>query len=162
MTTLGSDLSTSHTCHPRVQGSHNRSAPTRVTTRVGTVHCTTVDYDVQYWPGITYQLADGVSRLRVEGASSEPVDEKVLCFAVQWRGEERNPRQGTVHWKTPIDPGEADHAFAVVPEECYVSSVTVEEFLREQAEDPFCRALAETVGNPDSRYEVDRYGFLVR
>ena len=42
MTTLGSDPSTSHTCHPRVQGSHNPSARTRVTSRVGTVHCTTV------------------------------------------------------------------------------------------------------------------------
>ena len=42
MTTLGSDPSTSHTCHPRVQGSHNPSAPTRVTTRVGTVPCTTL------------------------------------------------------------------------------------------------------------------------
>ena len=37
----------------------------------------------------------------------------------------------------------------------------MEEFLLEQAEDPFCRAAAETVGNPDSRYDVDRYGFLV-
>ena len=34
-------------------------------------------------------------------------------------------------------------------------------FLREQAEDSVCRAAAETVGNPYSRYDVDRYGFLV-
>ena len=46
MTTLGSDPSTSHTCHPRVQGSHNPSAPTRVTTRVGTVHCTTLSMKI--------------------------------------------------------------------------------------------------------------------
>ncbi|CDF40922.1 unnamed protein product [Chondrus crispus] len=98
------------------------------------------DYDVQYRPGIKHQLAGGVSRLR----------------------EEHNPRQGTVHWETPVDPGRAEHAFAVIPEERDVSSVTVEEFLREQAEDPFCRAAAETVGNPDSRYDVDRYGFVVR
>ena len=55
------------------------------------------DYDIQYRPGIKHQLADGVSRLPAEGASSEPVDDKVPCFALQWRGEEQNPRHGTVH-----------------------------------------------------------------
>ncbi|CDF38169.1 unnamed protein product [Chondrus crispus] len=120
------------------------------------------DYEVKYRPGIKHQLADGVSRLRVDGATSEPVDDEVPCFAVQWREEEQNPRQGTVHWETPVDPGRAEHAFTVIPEERDVSSVTVEEFLREQAEDPFCTAAAETVGNPDSRYDVERYGFVVR
>ncbi|CDF39905.1 unnamed protein product [Chondrus crispus] len=120
------------------------------------------DYDVQYRPGIKHQLADGVSRLGVDGATPEPVDDEVPCFAVQWQEEEHNPRQGTVHWETPVDPGRVEHAFAVIPEERDVSPVTVEEFLREQAEDPFCRAAAETVGNPDSRYDVDRYGFVVR
>ena len=113
------------------------------------------DYDVKYRPCIKHQLADGVSRLRVEAASSEPVDDEVPCFAVQWREEERDPRRGTVNWETSVDPGEARRAFAVTPEERDVSSVTVEEFLRELVEDLFYRAAAETVGNPDSRYDVD-------
>ena len=38
----------------------------------------------------------------------------------------------------------------------------MEEFPRNQAEDLFCRGAAETVGTPDARFDVDRYGFLVR
>ena len=117
--------------------------------------------DVQYRPSINHQLADGVSRLRLEGESADPVEYKA-CFAVQLKGEEQNPRQGTVHGEDPRRPGDAEHAFAVVPEERDVSSVTVEVFQREQAEDPFCRSAAETVGNPDSRFDVDRHRFLAR
>ena len=84
----------------------------------------------------------------------------MICAAMA-RGEQ-NSRQGTVHWENPVDPGEAEHAFVVTPEERDVSSVTVEEFLRKQAEVPFCRVAAETVGNPYSRFDVDQYGFLVR
>ena len=80
---------------------------------------------------------------------------------VQWRGEEQNLRQGTVHWETPVDRGEAEHALAVTPEERDVSSVTVEEFLQEQAENSFCRGASKTVGNPDSCFDVYQYGFLV-
>ena len=119
------------------------------------LHLAEYDNDVQYRPGIKHQLADGVSHLRVKGASSEPVDDEVPCFAVQWRGEKQTPRQGTVHWEIPVDRGVAEHTFVVVPEERDVSSVTVEEFLRKQAEDPFCRSAAETVRNPDSHYDVD-------
>lgn len=42
-------------------------------------------------------------------------------------------------------------ALAVTPEERDLSSVSVEEFLQEQAEDPFCRAAAEIFWNPDCR-----------
>ena len=39
---------------------------------------------------------------------------------------------------------------------------TVEEFLNEQATDPFCRKKAEAVGEKDSQFDYDRYGILVR
>lgn len=38
----------------------------------------------------------------------------------------------------------------------------MEELLQEQAEDPFCRAAAEMVGDSACDHDVDRYGFLVR
>ena len=41
------------------------------------------DYELQSRPGVKYQLADGVSRLRIDGGDTELVDDEVPCFAVQ-------------------------------------------------------------------------------
>ena len=122
------------------------------------------DYEVQYRPGVKHQLADGVSRLRVKDALSEPVDDEVPCFAVQWQEEGENPsRRGTVQWVPPPYRSDGDdYALAVTPEERDISPISIEEFLQEQAGDPFCQSAAETVGEPASDYDVDRYGFLVR
>ena len=40
--------------------------------------------------------------------------------------------------------------------------VSADELLTAQAEDPFCKEKANSVGDPRSQFEFDRYGFLVR
>ena len=119
------------------------------------------DYEVQYRPGVKHQLADGVSRLRTDGGDTAPVDDEVPCFAVQY-DEGSEALLDKVHWDLPQDRPDGCHALAITPEERDAASISVEEFLRAQAEDAFCRFAAETVGTPNSKFDIDRYGFLVR
>ena len=118
------------------------------------------DYEVQYRPGVKPQLADGVSRFRTDGGDTEPVDDEVSCFAVQC-DEGSEALLENVHWDLPQDRPDGCHALAIAPEESDAASVSVEEFLCAQAEDAFCRFAAETVGTPNSKFDMDRYGFLV-
>ena len=67
-----------------------------------------------------------------------------------------------MHWDLPQDLPDGCHALAITPEERDAASISVEEFLRAQAEDAFCRFAAEAVGTPNSKFDIDRYGFLVR
>ncbi|CDF38306.1 unnamed protein product [Chondrus crispus] len=119
------------------------------------------NYEVQYRPGVKHQLADGVSRLRTDGGDTTPVDDEVSCFVVQSQ-EGSASLLGKVHWDLTQDRPDGFYVLAVTPEERDVSSISVANFLREQADDAFCRAAADTVGEPNSKFDVDRYGFLVR
>ena len=67
-----------------------------------------------------------------------------------------------MHWDLPQDRPDGCHALAITPEERDAASISVEEFLSAQAEDAFCRFAAETVGTPTSKFDIDRYSFLVR
>ena len=67
-----------------------------------------------------------------------------------------------VHWDLPQDHPDGCHALAISPEERNAASISVEEFLRAQAEDAFCRFAAETFGTPNSKFDINRYGFLVK
>ena len=119
------------------------------------------DYELQYRPGVKHQLADGVSRLRTDGGDTEPVDDEVPCFTVQC-DEGSEPLLDMLHWDPPQDRPDGCHALAITAEEREAASTSVEEFLRQQAEDAFCRFAAETVGTPNSKFDIDRNGFLVR
>ena len=119
------------------------------------------DYEVQYRPGVKHQLMDGVSRLCTDGGDTAPVDDEVPCFAVQY-DEGSEALLDKVHWDLPQGRPDVCHALAITPEERVAASISVEEFLRAQAEDAFCRFAAETVGTPSSKFDIDRYGFLVR
>ena len=67
-----------------------------------------------------------------------------------------------MHWDLPQDRPIGFHALAITPEERDAASISVREFLRAQAEGAFCRFTAETVGTPNSKFDIDRYKFLVR
>ena len=118
------------------------------------------DYELQYRPGFKHQLADSVSRLRTDGGDPAPVDGEVPCFAVQY-DEGSEALLEKVHWDLPQDRLDGCHALAITPEEHDAASISVEEFLSAQAEVAFCRFTAETVGTPNSKFDIDRYGFLV-
>ena len=119
------------------------------------------DYEVEYRPGVKHQLADGVSRLRTDGGDTAPVDDEVPCFAVQY-DEGSEALLDKVHWDLPQDRPDGCHTLAIKSEKRDAASISVEEFLRAQAEDAFCRFAAETVGTSNSKFDIDRYGFLGR
>ena len=60
------------------------------------------NYEVQYRPGVKHQVADGVSRLRTDGGDTEPVDDEVPCFVVQYE-DGSEPLLDKVHWDPPQD-----------------------------------------------------------
>ena len=119
------------------------------------------DYELKYRPGIKHQLADGVSRLRTDGGDTEPVDDEVSCFVVQY-DEGSEALLDKVHWDLPQDHPSGCRTLSITPEERDPAYISVEEFPRSQAEDAFCHFAAETVGTPNSKFYIDRYGFLVR
>ena len=92
---------------------------------------------------------------------TEPVDDEVPYFAVQY-DEEREALLDKVHWDLSQDRPDGCHALEITPEKRDAASISVEEFLRAQAGDAFCRFAAKTVGTPSSKFDIDRYGFLVR
>ena len=99
------------------------------------------DYEVQYRPGVKQQLADGVSRLRTAGGDTASVNDEVPCFAVQY-DDGSEALLDKVHWDLPQDRPDGCHALAITPEERDAASISVEEFLRAQAEDAICRFAA--------------------
>ena len=124
------------------------------------------DYDVQYRPGVKQRLADGVSSLRTDEGETAAVDDEVSCFVVQVLIQEPDVGPVDIDWAPPTERSiknarERPQALAVTPEQTDVSSLSVEEFIQAQAADEFCIRAARTVGEPGSKYEVDRYGFLV-
>ena len=119
------------------------------------------EYKVQFRPSVKHQLADGLSHLRTDGGDTEQVDDEVPCFAVQY-DEGSEALLDKVHWDLSQGRPDGCHALAINPEERDAASISVEEFIRAQAEDAFCRFAAETVGTPNSKFDIDRYDFLVR
>ena len=117
------------------------------------------EYKVQFRAGVKHQLADGVSRLRTDGGDTESVDDEVPCFAVQY-DEGSEALLDKVHRDLPQDCPDVCHALAITPEERGAASISVQEFLRAQAEKAFCRFAAETFGAPNSKFDIGRYGFL--
>ena len=88
----------------------------------------------------------------------EETPNEVPCFAVQY-DEGREALLGKVRWDLPQNRRDGYHALAITPEERDAASISVEEFLRGQAEDAFCRFAAETFGTPNSKFDIDRYVF---
>lgn len=74
-------------------------------------------------PGMQHELGNAVSRFGGEGAVSEPVDDEVPCFKVQWQEEIEAQGQKTVQWEAPLDRSTGGKSIAVTPEERDVSSV---------------------------------------
>ena len=138
------------------------------------------DFEVQYRPGRQHNLADGMSRLLTEGGDTSPIDDEIPCFSVMesTRTTETDPTPLSGMWDVPVDlrfiedpevvaladEAEAERETAAEDdgEEREIMPITAEEFLQEQSKDPFCIAKAKMVGDANSHFDVDQYGFLVR
>ncbi|CDF40971.1 unnamed protein product [Chondrus crispus] len=96
------------------------------------------NYDVQYRLGVKHQLADGVSRLRMDKGETAGVDDEFPCFVVQVSRQDPNVGPVGIEWappteRSPENTRERPQALAVTPEQTDVSSLSVEEFIQPQA-----------------------------
>ena len=134
------------------------------------LHLAKNDFEVEYRPGMKHQLADGMSRLRT-GDDPEEIEDEIPTFAVETDGGELTISDPT--YVRAIDADEQISGYFLPPEperdrvctleeQTDVVPVTADELLTAQAEDPFCQEKANSVGDPKSQFEFDRYGFLVR
>ena len=125
------------------------------------------DFNVEYRPGRVNNLADGMSRLPTEGETKTSIDEEIPCFVVlETTLEETDPISPMGLAGLFYDPDdqfvECPEVLALVDNDAPADPIPIEEFLEEQSKDPFCKAKAETVGEANSNFDYDRYGFLVR
>ena len=117
------------------------------------------DYEFQYRPGRKHSVADGISRLPTDVGDCNPIDEDLPCFVIskgQYHEDDQEETSGLWDDNT-TDFLELPEVLALTSEETNVMPVTVEEFLREQATNPFCKAKDETVGDAKSEFDIDRY-----
>ena len=128
------------------------------------------DFEVEYRPGVKHQLADGMSRLRT-GDDPEEIEDEIPTFAVETDGGELTISDPTYVRATDADeqisgyflpPESESDGVCTLEEQTDVVPVTADELLTAQAEDPFCQEKSNSVGDPKSQFEFDRYGFLVR
>ena len=109
-----------------------------------------------------------MSRLPTGRGDVAEIDDEIPCFAVVedpeegisdtdyhllWTSGEVANLDGT-SWNPEL--------FALVQEQTNVTPIAVEEFLREQASDPYCKRVAETVRIPGSQFEYNHQGYLLR
>ncbi|CAN8061905.1 unnamed protein product [Agarophyton chilense] len=118
------------------------------------------EYDVQYRPGIKHNIADAISRLNSSGLETEPVDDDIPCF---WVSSNQNGTGEHLEgcWDLPEEGAlrNTDIPTQILAlEETNIMPVTREEFLREQAQDAYCRTLADQIGFKGSSFDVDHNG----
>ena len=102
---------------------------------------------------------------------SEEIEDKIPTFAVETDDVELRISESTYlgepdaneriagHFLTPeVEKG----MVCALEERTDVVPVTADELFTAQAEDPFCQGKSNSVGEPKSQFEFDRYGFLVR
>ena len=133
------------------------------------------EFEVKYRPGIKHQLADGMSHLRTS-ADPEEIEDEMPCFSIDdMSGDgdcakplrivprttlfKEHPECPTGFFDTPGDPSTDAGVPILEMEEAEpeLMPITAEEFLREQASDPFCKEKPDTIGDAKSQFEYDRY-----
>ncbi|CAN8070204.1 unnamed protein product [Agarophyton chilense] len=105
-----------------------------------------------------------MSRLNTSGLETEPVDDDIPCFLVS------SHQNGTGEhlegcWDLPEEGAlrNTDMATQILAiEETNVMPVTREEFLREKAQDAYCRTLADQIRFKGSLLDVDHIGYIMR
>lgn len=114
--------------------------------------------------GVKHQAADALSRLPTTGADTTTLEDDLPLMAVQ----KMDSGASAVHF---IDAQEGDATPAVTIIANAPKALTkhvddkpssIQEFLMEQAQDPYCKIAAKSVGLPNSEYRIDQHGLLVR
>ncbi len=129
------------------------------------------DFEVQYRPGHQHHAADLMSRLPSDGQDSDPIDHSIPCmdaacihaveesladtdFSDAAEAEEPRTNQTPTDSTTALRRGQDTSA----------TPISLEEFIREQAVDMYCRSLVSPEGMAAHRglFDVDERGVLVR
>ena len=126
------------------------------------------EFDIQYNPGREHHLADAMSRLPTGGGDVAEIEDEIPCFAVVEDPEEESTDSDYHLLCTSGEVANLDgtpwnpEVFALLQEQTDVTTIPVEEFLREQASDPYCKRVAEIIGIPGSQFEYNHQGYLLR
>ena len=123
------------------------------------------DFTVKYKKGTSNSVADCLSRLGSRGSTTDEVDDEIPCFALEAldladhsHDDEETPSKHDVwedHDLILVASGESDGPRP--------SAITVDELIREQAEDDFCCSMREQLdAGKLVPFEEDRGGVLVR
>ena len=138
------------------------------------------DYDVVHKAGLKHQAPDALSRLTTTGMDDSPIDDEIPDWAPEsidalaLTNEAPTTlmlvKDGTTELDDdfpddPDSPGEPPSETRLPPSAdpaVLDEPISLEELAREQKNDRYCRSVAELVGKPQSQYDVDRRGLLVR
>eukprot|EP00178_Gracilaria_changii_P000278 TRINITY_DN10329_c0_g1_i1.p2 TRINITY_DN10329_c0_g1~~TRINITY_DN10329_c0_g1_i1.p2 ORF type:complete len:220 (-),score=11.84 TRINITY_DN10329_c0_g1_i1:813-1472(-) len=136
------------------------------------------EFDVVYRAGVKHQAPDALSRMDIDGLDNSPLNDDIPCFAMELSGNcdclVATVQDGNVlHENAFLDwdePPKGHHdrrptgtaALAVEDEQTEPLPIPVEEFLEEQAKDPWCKGIAKHVGTAPFRFGYDHHGFLSR
>ena len=125
---------------------------------------TEFEFDIVHRAGIKHQAADALSRLETTSTDETELRDEIptlteddkppttvlACFDC----DELDLNDETcVCTTTDTDENDSDG----LP-----SMITDEEFIKQQAEDEYCKEAAKSVGLPGSAFSIDKHGFLVR
>lgn len=111
------------------------------------------DYEVEYRPGITHKLVDGVSNLQINEEGQDVVDEEVPCLVTVGgpggdAAKPDNTEAVIAFWSSAEAETRAEHTersagLDVDGKPATPDPFTMEEFLQAQKVDMFCRERAE-------------------
>ena len=142
-------------------------------------------YDVVHKAGLKHQAPDALSRLPTAGMDNSPIDDDLpdwqpestadaLAVAdnptttLMLVGDSDPNGEPELDDDFPDDPERSDdtalesHASLLTDSAKLDEPITVEELAQEQKADRYCQSIAELVGKPQSQFDVDRRGLLVR
>jgi len=133
------------------------------------------DFEVRYKKGAENSVADAVSRLPTYGQCDFDVDIDLPVFFVKYPSKVGiRHAVNTKSWETsdweqesPCHPNTAsskdDRWDILAIPDASIELITVHELMTAQAEDEECQKILKTIkANPDSDYEVDERGLIVR
>ena len=135
------------------------------------------DFEVVHRPGVKHQAADALSRMQTNGEDASRMDDEIPCFLAEHHrdteaietvatvicGNETLPER-VIDWPKPSKRIAMEGVMAIVEEDKNVEAISVEEFLQEQARDPYCQERMEKLGLEEEGavFEIDQFGILCR
>ena len=105
------------------------------------------------------------------------MEDEIPCFLAEHQGDtETNETVATVicrnktiperviDWHKPSKRTATEGVMAIVEEDRNVEAISIEEFLREQARDPYCQERMKKLGSEEEGavFEIDQFGILCR